>query len=189
MRTLKEYVEEKECEKIFSEGFVTDTIGHMLGFAGTGVAYAWMASLILKGGVKAVESIKRTLKGEEKKKFEDAYEEVKKSPAVKEQSIKQKEIKNKYEDELENVLIAINKNEAESAAEEFKKLDPQLQNSVEAKRIIIDACSKNFGYVISGTPTPGTPTFKAIRTIMGLPVAKAAAKAFEDSIQKMIGEN
>lgn len=188
MKTLREYVEEKECDEVFSEGFVTDTIGHMLGFAGTGVAYAWMASLILRGGVKAVEAIKRTLKGEDKEKFDKVYKEVKKSPAVKEQAIKQKEVKSKYEDELENVLIAINKNDAEKAAEEFKKLDGQLQNSVEAKRVIIDACSRNFGPVISGTPTPGTPTFKAIRTIMGLPVAKAAAKTFEDSVQKMLGE-
>lgn len=189
MKTLREFVEEKECDEIFSEGFITDTIGHMLGFAGTGVAYAWMVSLILKGGKKAVESIKRTLGSEDKKKFEEAYKEVKKSPAVKEQDIKQREVKNKYEDELENVIRAIDKNDVETAAEEFKKLDSQLQNSVEAKRVIIDACSRNFGYVISGNPTPGTPTFKAIRNIMGLPVAKAAAKTFENSIQKMIGEN
>lgn len=189
MVTLREYIEEKECDEVFSEGFIMNTIGKLLGFGASAVLYAWIAALLIKGGSKAINSISRSFTGKDRIKFEKAVKEAKKSPAVQEQMIKQEEKKNKYEDELSEVLDAINKNNVEKAAEEFKKLDTSKQNSTEIKQLIIDACSKNFGYVISNTPTPGTPTFKAIRAILGLPEAKAAAAAFEQGIKKIMGEN
>lgn len=187
MKTLREYVEEKECDELFSEG-ISDVIGNILGFGVGGVLYAWIAALILKGGRKAIESIRKTLKKDDREKFDAAVKEVRKSPAVKEQIIKQEKIENKYEAELENVISAIRAKNVEKAAEEFKNLEPTKQNSTEVKRILIREITKSFGFVISGNPTPGTPSFKAIRNIMGLPEAKAAAMAFEKGVSQMMGE-
>lgn len=183
MKTFTEYVEEQETNEMLEEG-IFNIIGKILGIGTASVASAWIAALILKGGVGAVNSVANTF-GKKGVEFKSIFKKnIKNSPAVKEQVYKIEKEEDKYADDLKDIYSDMDKKDYKSAGEKFHALPIDKQNSTEIRKLLIGKITKNEGIVISGNPTPGTSSFQAIRSVMDLASAKAAAAAFEESAKK-----
>lgn len=185
MKTFTEYYEEKETEEIFQEGFA-NVIGNILGFGTTTVLSAWAAALIIKGGVGAINSIANSFgkKGLQFKK--DFRNDAKNSQAVKQELSKMEVLKNKYGEEIQDIIDDIKVKNVIGASEKFKDLPKEKQNSTEIRQLVIEEIVKAFNQVPVSEPTPGNECYRAIRKIIDMATAKAAAKAIQQQMQKYI---
>ena len=184
MRNFSEYLEEKEAEEILSEGF-TDIIAKILGIGTQGVLYAWIASLLVKGGIGVGKSFTKSFSKENLAAFKSFRKEAASSPAVQNQIRKEEERKNKYEEEQSLLVQAIRSKDWDKAREEFHNLPLEKQNSTEFRKFVIEEIVKTCGAIITAQPTPGSATFIGIRRTIDLPTAKTMAMAFEKEVAQM----
>lgn len=186
MESFKDYYENKKTDELLEEGLGT-AIGHILGIGTAGVLSAWLAAMLFKGGVGAINSISNTLGKAKGIQFKKNFKEINSdSPAVKKELSEVEALKNKYEGEISEVLKNIKIKNWEEAGKEFKNLNSDLRNSTEVKRVIISEIMKVTQVAIIDTPTPGSESYQALRKIIDMQTAKVAAKATQEQIQKYI---
>jgi hypothetical protein len=202
MKTFKEYLEESE-EKDFDileeDAAVVGTIlGKILGIATIGLLSAYGGSLLVLAGAKGYkglkgiwENIKATMKGEKVKKidFRSFFKKTKSNSLVKQELNKANQKKKKYYEELKGVYLAIEKKDFVETKEKFAALAPQFRNLPEIKQIIINEITKSLGEPPLWPPSPGNITYKAVRNVLGLAEAKAAASAVRYHTNKTIEES
>lgn len=190
MKSFKEYLEEKEYKEL-NEG-VVDTvlgaIGKILGIGTAGVLSAWLAALIFKGGVGAVNSFSSTM-GESKALFKKNLKEtVKESPAVKKEINEMDKLKNKYEEELSEVVNPLRDKKFDEAAEAFKNLPREKQVSTEVKRFLVEEIVKATEQLPISQPTPGNKCYQVIKSFYDLATAKTIANSLQEEAKKYIIE-
>lgn len=187
MTSFKDYYETKEAESVLEEGFA-NVLGSILGIGTTGVLSAWIAALLFKGGVGAINSIAKTM-GKDGITFKKNFKEANKdNPAVKKELNEMEVLKNKYQEEIGPLLNNIKAKRWNAAREDYQNLPLDLKNSVEIKRIIIEEVMKVCGVAIIDEPTPGSESYQAVRKIIDLKTAKATAEATKAQIKKYIIE-
>jgi hypothetical protein len=177
---FKEYLEEKEIQEIDED--VAGTIGNILGYAATGLVIAFGGSLLVLGGIKAVKGLKSLWQ----KIFKGAREvfnpgsvvrEVKTDARVNKVKQEMAQTKRKYDDELKYVYLAITNKDISQAREEFEKLPPVLQNNPDVHKSIITEITKTLKMPPIYIASPGNKTYQAIKKVINIRVAKAAAEA------------
>ncbi len=187
MTSFKDYYETKEANEVLEEGFA-NVLGTILGIGTTGVLSAWIAALLFKGGVGAINSIAKTM-GKDGVTFKKNFKEVNKdNPAVKKELNEMETLKKRYQDDIGPLLNNISAKRWNVAREDYQNLPLDLKNSVEIKRIIINEVMKVCGVAIIDEPTPGSESYQAIRKIIDLKTAKATAEATKAQIKKYIIE-
>ena len=188
MKTFKEYYEEQE---IIEEGFenIGNMIGKVLGIGASGVLTAWVAALIVKGGVGVVNSFANTFGKAKAINFKRNFKEASKdSPSVKDQINKSEELKKQYAEFIDPILDKIKEKNWEEAATVYNELPIDKKNSTEIRRIIIEAVISETKTIPISEPTPGNECYRAIKAIMGLATAKAISKAIQEQATKYIQE-
>lgn len=186
MENFKDYYENKKADEILEEGLAS-AVGHILGIGTAGVLSAWLAAMLFKGGVGAINSISQTLGKAKGIQFKKNFREMNSdSPAVKKELNEVEILKRKYEGEISEVLKNIKIKNWEEAGKEFRALNTDLRNSTEVKRVIISEIMKETKVAIIDTPTPGSESYQALRKIIDMQTAKVAAKATQEQIQKYI---
>lgn len=182
MKTFKDFIEEQE-EKDFNtlNEDAAQVIGTVLGIATTGLLAAYGGSLIVLGAAKSVkglqyiwDKIKETMKGETPKGF---LFKIRKNKLVNQEVVKAEENKKEYSDVLKEVYVAIEEKDFVKTKEKFAALSPQYRNMPEIKQIMINEITKSLKEPPLWPPSPGNSTYKAIRNVLGLAEAKAAAMA------------
>lgn len=184
MRSFTEFYEEEETDKILEEGFAS-VLGNILGIGTTGVLTAWIAAMLFKGGVGAINSFAHTM-GKDGIEFKKNFKSEKTSKAVLNQENKMVEERQKYAAQIGPILEYIKNKDWEKAAEEYNSLPVDKKNSTEIKRIIIEDCVKATNMIPISEPTPGNECYRAIKKMMGLATAKAIAKAIQDQAAKYV---
>lgn len=185
MTNFKDYYETKEAEAVLEEGFA-NVLGTILGIGTTGVLSAWIAALLFKGGVGAINSIAKTM-GKDGITFKKNFKEANKdNPAVKKELNEMEVLKKKYQEDISPLLNDISGKRWNAAREDYQNLPLDLKNSVEIKRIIIDEVMKVCGVAIIDEPTPGSESYQAVRKIIDLKTAKATAEATKAQIKKYL---
>lgn len=175
MKTFKEYYEEQQ---VIEEG-LGNIIGKILGIGTVSVLSAWMGALLIKGGIGAINSIANSF-GKAGIKFKKIAKEEKDSPAAKNQLNKLNEDKEKYKEDIAAILEAIKQKKWEEAGGEYLALPIEKRNSTEIRRIIVAEIVAVTNQLPVSEPTPGNECYKAIKSIMGLAIAKSLSKAIQE---------
>jgi hypothetical protein len=190
MKDFKDYLieeEEKQIELELKED-VPQTVANILGFATGGIAIAFGASLLTLGGLTAIkglkflwQKIKKTAKDILKPK--EIITKAKTDPQVKKIKEEIKETKKKFEDELKHVYIAIGQKDFDTASEEYNNLSSTFQNNPDVIKSIVAEITR----VIEQPPiyiqSPGNQTYQAIKKVLNIRIARAAAMATEMAIK------
>lgn len=193
MKTFKDFIEEQE-EKEFDtlNEDAAQVIGNVLGYATVGLLAAYGGSLIVLGAAKSVkglqyiwEKIRETIKDETPKSF---LFKIKKNKLVNHELTKAEENKKEYGDVLKDVYTAIEEKDFVKTKEKFAALSPQYRNMPEIKQIVINEVTKSLKEPPLWPPSPGNATYKAIRNVLGLAEAKAAAMAVRYHTTKVMEE-
>jgi len=189
MKTLREYLDEKEEENL-NESFA-GTVGTILGYATDGLIAAFGGALLILGAATSIKGIQAIwLKTKEVWKSDPRtlFKRAKKDKLVKQQLKKSEENKKKFADVLGKVYAAIDKKDFDKAKEEYSKLSVQYKLMPAIKQTIINEITSVLKEPPIWPPSPGNDTYKAIRTVLGLPEAKAAATAVKYYATKNITE-
>ena len=193
MKTFKDFLEEKE-EKDFDtlNENAGEVIGKILGFATYGVFAAYGGTLLILAGAKSYQGlrelwdkIKASLHETNPKIF---FKKINSNKLVKQETEKAEENKKQYSDILGDVYQAIDKKDFVETKEKFAALSPQYRNMPEIKQVIINEITKVLKEPPLWPPSPGNTTYKAIRNVLGLPEAKAAAMAVKYHTAKTMEE-
>jgi hypothetical protein len=183
MKSFRDYVEEKELNEGVIDSFL-GFIGRILGIGTAGVLSAWLAALLFKGGLGAVNSFSSSI-GKGKELFKKNFKEnIRESSAVKKELQEMKKVENKYEEELAEVINPLREKNYKLAAENFKNLPREKQNSTEIKRFVVSEIIKSCEQIPVSSPTPGNQAYQVIKKFYDLATAKAIAEAFQKEALK-----
>jgi hypothetical protein len=188
------YLEEKENDQIDKElnEDVGAFIGKALGYGATGLAGAFGGTLLVLGGVQAVKGLvglwKRITKNV-KGIFKPAtvVREMKTDARVQKVSQEMKQTKGKYEDELKYVYLAITNKDFTQAREELEKLPSTIQNSPDVHKSIITEITKSLKMPPIYIASPGNKSYQAIKKVINIRIARAAAAATKLAFEGAIG--
>jgi len=195
MNDFKEYLserEEQEIEKQLNEDPFS-VIGSILGFGIGGLAVAFGASLLARGGVGAVKKIvgmwRKTIKSAKSIRNPNGIIRIiKTDPKVNKVAKEVEEKSRKYDDVLKDVYIAIGDKNFALAKEEFMKLPAATKNNPDVQKAIITDITR----VLKSPPlyiqSPGNTCYQKIKQILNIRIARAAAKASELAFEDMIEE-
>lgn len=199
MKTFKEYLEneeEKDFDILNEDAATIGTIlGKILGISTVGVLAAYGGSLLVLAGVKSYEGLRgiwEQIKGNAKGKkidFKSFFKKTKSNSLVKQELNKANQKKKKYYEELKGVYSAIEKKDFVETKDKFAALPPNFRHLPEVKQIVINEITKALGEPPLWPPSPGNTTYKAIRNVLGLAEAKAAASAVKYHTSKMMEED
>lgn len=189
---FKKYLENKEEEEVF-EALNEDAagiIGSILGYGATGLIAAFGGTLLALGGIKAIKGLKglwqRIFKtGKEVFNPSAVVSTVRTDAKVKKVKDEMAENKRKYESELKYVYIAIANKDWDQAKEEFNKMEATLQNNPDVHKSIITEIVKILKLPPMYYTSPGNSSYQAIKRVINIKVAQAAAKATEMALRNM----
>ena len=201
MKTFKEYYTIKEEEKLDEEMMneeVTSIIISTLAFPSVFVMMAWASSVILTAYFRKMSGIIgkiirnwRELFKEihsiiTKEVVEDTLNNLKNDPKVQQENSRSERNKRAFAEELKEVYNAIERKDFETAKEELKKTPKYVQNNPDVHKVIIKEVSR----VLSEPPiyvsSPGNKTYQAIKKVINIQVAKAAAYATKITLEKNV---
>ena len=189
MEDFRDYVENQEFDKELNEDAATILMA-ILGFAAIGFATAFGGTLVIAGGVKAVKFLvkwwKRIIKEikDINKTPNEIVRDLKQDALVRREKVRMNLTINKYEEDLKDVISAIKQRDVKQARDEFHALEPRLKDLPDVRKTIITEITKAYDepplYVVS----PGNETYRSIRIILGIRVARAAAEVTKLAIEK-----
>lgn len=194
---FREYIDNKEEEQMTKElnEDAAMAIGRLLGYGTVGLVIAFGGSLLIYAGVKATSVLVKLWKKiiKSAKSIGDnpakVIRAVKTDNMVKREKTKIDTAETKYKEDLKDVISAIQEKDFATAKQEFMSLSPGLKNLPDISKIIIKEITKALEepplYVVS----PGNGTYKAIKQILGIRIARAAAQATRMSIEKEAENN
>jgi len=187
MKNFKEYYL-KEDEEINED--IMQTIADIFGYTTTGVAVAFGASLLglgLSASVKGLVNIWRKIVSNvsslKDKNVRDISIEVKRDPKVKKIINSGERQKNEFEDELGDLFAAIESGKLPEIKEEYNKLNDTIKNLPQIRRLIVQEITKKFGPPLY-YKSPGNQGYQAIKKVIDIKTAKAAAYATQKAIEE-----
>jgi len=188
--SLKDYLEEQEIKKIdeeLNEDAVT-IIGTALGYGTAGLVAAFGGTLLALGGVKAIKGLaglwRRIFKNsKEIFKPEKVIREIKTDAVVTKVKKQVASSRDKFKEDLKYVYIAIGNKDFPQASEKFDELPSTLRNNLDARKSIVAEIVK----ILQAPPiyiqSPGNNTYQAIKKILDIRTARAAAAATEMALK------
>lgn len=185
--------EERQVEKEINEDAMT-LIGSVLGYGTLALIIAFGGTLVVAGGVKAVAFLRKwwakiikEVKGEKIKDPQSMTKDMKLDPMVRREQVKVEDAEKRYEEDLKKVNIAILNKDWKQAKEEFDDLENRLKNLPDVRKIIMVEVVKATKEPPLYVQSPGNVSYKAIKTILGIKIARAAAEATKMSIENKLG--
>jgi hypothetical protein len=151
------------------------TVGLLAAYGGSLVAYAYVKGA--SGIVNIWRKIGEVFKELRGKRAAEYISRVRRDPLVKQEISKAISSKREYDDVLKELYDAIEKKDFITLKEKYDALTPAFRNMPAVKQIIINEVTKSLGEPPLWPPSPGNKTYKAIRNVLGLQEAKAAARA------------
>lgn len=173
-------------------------IGRTFGLAFSGLVLVWIISLLVKiftsGVSKSLDNFKKSAKNlgfteEQIETINKNILEKQKTSKVQSTIMKIGVEEEEYLEELKEVYKEIEKRNYEKAHQEYLKLNKNLRNLPEINRTIVSFTSTKIGKLAVSLPSPGNETFQAIRKILSLKEAKAAALMTELTMKKLASQN
>jgi len=203
MKKFKEYIEELDEKKFeeeeLDEGIGATTVGLILGIPTLAALLVWGGSIIVKGYSRLLSSaavrirkswrmIKKAFGKRSEEDILDAIDKNIKDPKVKlELSKSEKNIK-RFEQELDSVYEAIENKDFKIAKEEYDKLDKTIKNNPDVIRAVIDYIVKEMKEQPLHLGPTGNETYKAIKKVINIRVAAAAAAASKMALERKMEE-
>jgi len=191
-KSFLEASEEKEMDKLLSEDAVS-VISQILGYSMAGLAGAFGGTLLILGGVKALKGLKslwdKIFKtGKEVFDPNVIVKEIKTDARVNQVKNKSEETKRKFEEELKYVYLNIANKDFDQAKNEYNKLDASLRNSPDVYKSIITEITRSMQLPPIYVQSPGNKTYQAIKKVINIKVARAAAAATDMAFRQAVGE-
>lgn len=204
MRDFKEYIEEQDEKQLDEELLLEDpatVVAAVLALPTLVAVGAWGASVVaagyyrfLSGMVEKTTAIWRRLfkdvKGKiTKDRVAENVREMARDPKAREQARQMKEDKRKFEDELGEVFSAIDNENFDEAKQAFNALDKNLKNNPDVHKVIIHEISKALKEPPLYVSSPGNKTYQAIKKVLNIRIARAAAMASKMAIEKALRDD
>lgn len=157
---------------------------------------AWAGSLIFLSYAKGVSFIAGKVIRMWKKAFSDikdfitpgnvnkVVKDISRDPKTQDQARKTERNKRAFEAELKEVYSAIEDHDFDKAKEEFGKSPKYIQNNPDVYKVIIAEISKALKEPPIYVQSPGNETYQAIKKIINIRVAKAAAYATKMTMER-----
>ncbi|HUS50016.1 MAG TPA: hypothetical protein VMZ91_07615 [Candidatus Paceibacterota bacterium] len=192
MENFKEYITENEEQKyeelnedIISGAINLLAVGTIVGLTAWGgtllfVKAGNLVDKIINNFKKAVGIFKRI----GRKEIKNAISDIKSDPSVKRQKDGTERAARKYEDELMHVLVAIEKKSWFEAKNEFMNLPKNLRNNPDIKKVIITDITREMKEPPLYVRSPGNDTYQAIKKVLDISTARAAATATRMALDK-----
>ena len=120
---------------------------------------------------------------------EAVIRDVKTDVKVREVKNKMEENKRKFEEELKYVYLNIANKDFDQAKIELNKVDPSLKNNPDVQKSIIVEITKSMRLPPLYIQSPGNKTYQAIKKVLNIKMARAAAAATEMAFKQSSGSN
>ena len=199
---IKEIYNKKEEKKLDEEFLTEDAVTIVLAILGLPsviALLAWGGSLLLVSYLKALASVsnkiakmwKDLFKGMRIKEedVERTITSLSSETVVNQQKSEDQKNKRAFSSELKDVYSAIEFQDFDLAKEEFNKTPKFVQNNPDVHRVIISEITKVLKEPPMYIQSPGNKTYQAIKKVINIRVAKAAAYATRMVISKKIKES
>ena len=194
---FKEYLEnsiEEDMDKILLKEDAATIIAQILGYGTAGLVGAFGGTLLVLGGVKALKGLKllwsKIFKtGKEVFNPEAVIRDVKTDVKVREVKNKMEENKRKFEEELKYVYLNIANKDFDQTKIELDKIDSSLKNNPDVQKSIIVEITKSMRLPPLYIQSPGNKTYQAIKKVLNIKMARAAAAATEMAFKQSSGSN
>lgn len=205
MKSFSDYISEKDEEKFDETETLNEEVATIImavfGLPTIAALIAWGASIVLT----SYGSFLGKITGKIIRIWRDAFKNVKGSinsariqtnlkemsrdtrvKRAKEETEKDKRI---FSDELSNVYAAIESKDFSKAKESFSSVPKDIQNNPDVHRVLISEISKSLQEPPLYVSSPGNKTYQAIKKIMNIRIARAAALATKMSIEKELNND
>jgi hypothetical protein len=190
MQNLREYIEEKEEKNCQINESIPTVIGNVLGYSVVGMVAAFGGTLIVLGGSKLIKLLKRfwmNIKNTWRQIIgKEEIKEIKKDRKVQAEIKKIEDKKDKFVNELGPIYAAIRDKDWERAKAAFSAIDPSLHDNPDVVKVIITEITKAIDEPPLHYGTTGNDTYKAIKKIINIKVARAAAAATKIAYDKKL---
>ena len=187
MKSFRDYLEEKQQ---LDEGIHTDgpiIIPRIIYHISLGSFILSKINPIITPGIKIRNKLRNIWKlfkeGLTDQEFEERIDDISNSPEVKKQMDKIKKVEDKFSKELAEVYYSIEKKDWKSASENFNSLSSSLRNNPDVVSVIINKISEVNGEPPLYTNSPGNSTYQAIKKIINIRTARAAAEATKKALE------
>jgi len=198
MNDLRDFLDDKEEELLDKElkEDVFGVIGSALGYTIGAAALAFGGTLLIIAGKKYVLKMKdlwqkifnrKKKPNVESKSAEQVIHEIENDAKVKSEKAKIEAKKRAYEDKLHEVYLAIESKDFNKAKEAFYQVDRNLQNSPDVHKAIIFEVTKVLKEPPLYVKSPGNTSYQAIKKLLNIRVARAAASAVQQSLVSASG--
>lgn len=193
MKNFNEYYKERSLERELSED-AASAIGLILGYASLTLITAFGGSLLILGGAKSVTLLIRLWRRifkvakDIKKDPRTIVRSVKLDSKVQKEKVKTERITDKYRDDIKEVLAGIRDKDFNRAKDEYNNLERFYKNLPEVHRIIIYETTKAIGEPPLYIANRGNVTYLALKKILGIRIARAAAEATKMALEKEVKE-
>ena len=196
--SLRDFLDDKEEEQLDKElkEDVFGVIGSALGYTIGAAALAFGGMLLIIAGKKYVLKMKdlwqkifsrKKKPNVESKSAEQVMREIEADAKVKSEKAKIEAKKRTYEDKLHEVYLAIESKDFNAAKEAFYQVDRNLQNSPDVHKAIIFEVTKVLKEPPLYVKSPGNTSYQAIKKLINIRVARAAASAVQQSLVSASG--
>ena len=197
-KTFLEEREEEEYSQMLNEEPVTialailavPTAVALVALGGTFVVsgYIKFMTSIINKIITAWKNIFSNVKTVGKKEVVQTVREIAKDDRVRRARKEIEQDKREYEEELGAVYKAIEDQNITNAKLEFTKLDKNFKNNPDIHKVLISEISKSFKEPPLYISSPGNKTYQAIKKIMNIRIARAAATATKMALEKELAK-
>lgn len=187
--------DEQLDEEMINEDAATVVLA-VLGLPSIVALFAWVGSIMFTAyfrGIgrltsKVIEMWKNLFKDFRnyitKDTAQEAVRDLAQDPKAREQYRETEKNKRAFNTELKEVYSAIERKDFDLAKEEFNKTPKYIQNNPDVHKVIISEISRVLGEPPIYVSSPGNDTYRAIKKIINIRVAKAAAYATKMALGK-----
>lgn len=204
MRDFKEFIEEQDDKQLDEELLLEDpatVVAAILALPTIIAVGAWGASVVATGYYRFLSGIVdkttamwrklfKDVKGKiTEKRVADNIKQMARDPKAREQARQMKEDKRKFEDELGEVYSAIESKSFDEAKQAFNSADKNIKNNPDVHKVIIAEISKVMKEPPLYVSSPGNKTYQAIKKVLNIRVARAAAMASKMAIEKALRDD
>jgi hypothetical protein len=197
MTEFREFFEEKEnqnFDKEMLEEGVLSVIFTLLGYGIVGGVLAFGGTLLIMGGkayVMKMGDLWRKIIGKTGKKVDPqtVMQAIETNGQVKAEKVKLEEKHRTYEEQLKEVYDGIDKRDFEEAKQAYYRLPRTLQSNPDVHKAIITEITKALKEPPLYIKSPGNPTYQAIKRVLNIRVARAAAQAVEMALMNGVEED
>lgn len=198
MESLQEYISLKEEKQLDEELLTEDVATVIMGIlavpsvvALTAWGASWVATSYVSALTKITNSITRmwkkmfsNLKGIDQESIKKNVKEMARDPRTRKVLKQTEEKKRAFEDELKEVFSAIESKDFVEAKRSFNAVAKDIQNNPDVHKVIISEISRVLNEPPLYVTSPGNKTYKAIKQVINIRVARAAALATKMAIEK-----